>query len=214
MNISKRVVVSTLISAITFFVGMLFWPFILSEIIKPSALVVWILLRILVLSVDQKFFWGAIVFLVLIFLFRLLPKEQAVDQTDTYTERTVTIRTVAYWRLLFTFNGLNVREEKSLKRELLHLLTALYTSKQRTSASFVVNDALRKGEIPLPKHIYTFLFPEEPKKSRWVIQRFFQSIQKSVRTSIRQWTGEDKAEHRQMIDEVLSFMETTLEIKK
>jgi hypothetical protein len=41
-----------------------------------------------------------------------------------------------------------------------------------------------------------------------------QSIEKTPRKWIRQWTGREKTEHYQMIDEVLSFMEASLEIKK
>jgi len=213
MNISRRAIISILVTAITLFTGLLFWPFILNNIIKPIALVAWILLRILVLSIDQKYFWGAIIFAATVFLFRLMPREQVSTQSDPYMEANATIRSIRYWHTLFTFNDLDVREEKNLKRELVHMLTSLYASKHHASTYFVIYDALRKGEIPLPEHIHTFLFSEEPQVSGWSIKRFLPSIQKSFRKWIRQWTGQEKAEHRQMIDEVLCFMETSLEIK-
>ena len=213
MNISKRVVISILITAIVLFAGMLFWPFILSNIIKPIALVVWVLLRILVLSIDQKYFWGAIIFVVVIFLFRLLPQEQAAIQSNSYPETNATIRTIGYWRILFTFNDQDVRDEKTIKRELLYLLTSLYASKQRTSTNFGEYDALQRGEIPLPEGIYTFLFSEEPQESGNPIKKLLQSIRKTPRKWIRKLTGQEKDDHYRIIDEVLSFMETTLEIK-
>ena len=80
MNISRRVVISILVTAIALFAGMLCWPFILNNIIQPTALVAWILLRILFLSIDQKYLWTAVILVVVIFLFRLLPHEQAESQ--------------------------------------------------------------------------------------------------------------------------------------
>ena len=213
MNISKRVVTSILVTAIILFAVLLFWPFILSNIIKPIALVVWVLLRILVLSIDQKYFWMAIVFVAVFFLFRLLPQEQPVVESDTYLETNATIKSIGYWRILLTYNDQNIREEKILRRELLQLLTSLYASKQHSSTNFDIYDALQRGEIPLPENIRAFLFSEEPHKSEGSIKKFFQAIQKTPRKWIRQWTGQEKAEHYRTIDEVLCFIETSLEIK-
>ena len=213
MNISKRMVISILVTAIILFAGMLFWPFILSNIIKPIALVVWVLLRILVLSIDQKYFWMAIVFVAVFFLFRLLPQEQPVVESDTYLETNATIKSIGYWRILLTYNDQNIREEKILRRELLQLLTSLYASKQHSSTNFDIYDALQRGEIPLPENIRTFLFSDEPYESKGVIKKFFQAVQKTPRKWIRQWTGQEKAEHYRTIDEVLCFIETSLEIK-
>ncbi len=213
MNISRRVVISILVTAIALFAGMLFWPFILNNIIQPIALVAWILLRVLFLSIDQKYFWTAVILVVVIFLFRLLPYEQPELQSNSFPIENATITTIGYWRILFTYHDQNVRDEKTLKRELIHLMTSLYASKQRTAAKFDIYEALQQGEIPLPKRIHSFLFSEELRESgRW-IKKFFQSIQKTPRKWIRQWTGQEKAERDQIIDETLSFMEATLEIK-
>jgi len=213
MNIARHVVISILVTAIALFAGMLFWPFILNNIIQPTALVAWILLRILFLSIDQQYFWTAVILVVIIFLFRLLPQEQAESQLDSYPAENAAIANIGYWRILLTYHDQNVRDEKTLKRELVHLLTSLYASKQRTAAKFDIYEALQQGEIPLPEHIHSFLFSEESQQSgRW-IKKFFQSLQKTPRKWIRQWTGQEKAEHYRIIDETLTFMEATLEIK-
>ena len=213
MNISRRVDISILVTAIALFVGMLFWPFILNNIIQPIALVGWILLRVLFLSIDQKYFWTAVILVVVIFLFRLLPYEQPELRSDSFPIENATITTIGYWRILLTYHDQNVRDEKTLKRELIHLMTSLYASKQRTAAKFDIYEALQQGEIPLPEHIHSFLFSEESRESgRW-IKKFFHSLQKTPRKWIRQWTGQEKAERDRIIDETLSFMEATLEIK-
>jgi hypothetical protein len=212
MDISKRVVISFLVAAIVLFTGMLFWPFILKDIIEPTAVAIWLLLRILVLSIDQKYFWYAVIFLAVFFLVRLLPKGQPTIQSDLRSGTNATIVNIGYWRVLFTYDGQDVREEKILKRELIHLLTSLYASKQSTLNSLDIYEALQQGEIPVPENIHAFLFPAESQESSGLINRFIQSVRKTLRKRIRQWTGQEKAEHFRMIEEVLHFLETSLEI--
>jgi hypothetical protein len=207
------VVVSVLVTAIVLFIGMLFWRFILNNIIEPTAVAIWLLLRILVLSIDQKYFWYAVIFLVVFFLMRLLPKAQPAIQSDLHPNTNATIMNIGYWRALFTYDNQDVREEKILKRQLIYLLTSLYASKQSTSNSFDIYEALQHGEMPVPETIHAFLFSAEVQESGGLINRFIQSVRKTLRKWIRQWTGQEKAEHYQMIHEVLDFMETSLEIK-
>jgi K+-sensing histidine kinase KdpD len=213
MNISRRVVVSLLIVAIVLFLGLLFWPFILTNIIQPTALVIWFLLRILVLGIHQKYFWYALIIVAFLVLFRLLPPEQPTIQADRYLETNTTMVNIGYWRGLFTYNGQDIRDENTLKRELMHLLASLYASKQRTPNNFGIYDAMQQGRIPLPGKIHAFLFSQEPAGSGRPIKKFFRSIRETPRKWIRQWTGQEKAEHFQMINEVLEFMGTSLEIK-
>ena len=212
MNTSRRVVLFFLMAAIVLFLGMLFWPFIVNNIIQPTALVVWLLLRILVLSIHQKYFWYALIFVAVILLFRFLPREQPDIQSDAHPETNTAIINIGYWRNLFIFYGQNVRDEKTLKRELTHLVTSLYASKQRTSTHWGVHEALQQGQIPLPENIRTILFPQEPPVSGGPLKTFFQSVRETPRRWIRQWTGQEKADHYRMIDEVLNFLETSLEL--
>jgi type IV secretory pathway VirB3-like protein len=213
MNTSKRVVISLLLAAILLFLGVLFWPFVVNNILRPSALAVWLLLRILVLSIHQQYYWYAIIFAAFLFLFRLLPKQQPDTRSDIYAKTNPTIINLGYWRGLFTYSGLNIRDEKSIKRELVHLLTSLYATKHSTSNNWMIYDALQQGKIPLPVNINAFLFPQDPPRTGGLVKRFFLSFRKSLRNWIRRQTGQEKAEHYQMIDEVLHFMETALEIK-
>lgn len=214
MNTSRRVLISVLIAAMILFWGLLFWPFILNNIIEPTAVAVWLLLRIFVLSIDQKYFWYAAIGLAVVFVYRILSREQSAIQSDIHQDTNTTILNIGYWRVLFTYDDQDVREEKILRRELTHLLTSLYASKQSTSNNYGIYEALQQGEIPLPENIHTFLFPAESQKSRGVINRFIQSIQKILQKWIRQWTGREKADHFRTIDELLNFLETSLEIKK
>lgn len=210
-NRSKRFVLAFLIAALVVFLGLLYWPFVLNNIIQPTALVLWILLRILVLSIHQKYFWYVVIFVAVLVLLRLLRQRQSQLPPQASFETNTTITNISYWRGLLLYNGQDILEDKALKRQLAHLLTALYALKQGASNDFRMYDDLQQGTIPLPEKIHTYLFPPEP-ASGGPLKKFFQSIRKTPRRWIRQWTGQEKAEHYQRIDEVLNFIETSLEI--
>jgi hypothetical protein len=213
MKVYRWVVVSFLAAAIVLFVGMLLWPFILNNFIKPTALVVWLLLRILILSVDQQYFWALMILVAGIFLFRLLPREQPGFQPADFPETNTTINRIGYWRVLFTYNSRELQEDKILRQELIYLLTSFYASKQGIGNNFGLHEALQQGEIPLPENIHSYLFPQAQQESGGPIKKFFQSLGSTPRKWIHHWSGQAKAEHERMIGEVLDFLETSLEIK-
>lgn len=212
MKISRRLVLLILIAAMALFLGLVFWPLIVTNILQPISMVVWLLLRILVLSIHQKYFWYGIVFAALLVLLRFLPREQPSSRVDTSLEPNTTLNTIGYWRGLFIYDGQSIEDETSLIRELRYLLTTLYASKQGTLNNFGIQDALQQGRIPLPENIHAFLFHQEPQGIGGPLKKFAHSIRRTLRKWIRQWTGKEKTEHTQMIEEVLRFMETSLEI--
>ncbi|MBK9601626.1 MAG: hypothetical protein IPO36_07250 [Anaerolineales bacterium] len=211
MDRSKRFVLAFLIAALVVFLGLLFWPFVLNTIIQPTALALWLLIRILVLSIHQKYFWYAVIFGAVLVLLRLLRQTQSELPPQASFETNTTITNISYWRGLLLYNGQDILEDKALKRQLAHLLTALYALKQGASNDFRMYDDLQQGTISLPENIRTFLFPPEP-VSGGPLKKIFQTIRKTPRRWTRKWTGQEKAEHYHMIDDVLNFIETSLEI--
>jgi hypothetical protein len=141
----------------------------------------------------------------------MLRQTQTQLPSQASFETNSTITNISYWRGLFLYSRQDVLEDKNLKRQLTHLLTALYALRQGASNDFRMYDALQQGTIPLPENIHTFLFPPEP-VSGGPLKKFLQTIRKTPRRWIRQWTGQEKAEHYHMIDDVLNFIETSLEI--
>lgn len=212
MKISRRMLALILFISIGLLLGMFFWPFILKEIIKPASLVVWLLLRIFVLSIGQQYYWGAIIFVVIFYLFRIFRQEQPLAPPEYFQDSNATLKTIEYWRNMFTLFKDGTRDEVILKRELIQLLLAFYSSKQHISANFGIYDALQRGEIALPEHIHTFLFLSEPKKPGRSFKNIAQSIRNTPKKWIRRWTGQETAEYYRMIDEILSFLETSLEV--
>ena len=218
MRLSRVLVIGGFSLLVILFMGLLFWPFILNEIIIPTSLAAWVLVRIFVLSVDQEYYWVAIVFIAAVFLYlRLLPPPHPTIQSEDSQHLNGAMGTLDYWRSLFNLTDQRVQDDQVLKKELAHLLLSFYATKQRTSADFRLYDALQQGKIPLPEQIHDFLFPEEPQPvGRSLIaniRKLAQSIRNTPRKWIRRWTGQEAAECYRMIDEILCFMETSLEMK-
>jgi hypothetical protein len=213
VNIFRRLAVFALF-LIFLLAVMLFWPFIFSEIIRPIALVVWVLLRVFVLSVDQTFLWAVIVVAVAFLLLRrLLLSPQPTAQSTKFNRPNATIEHIQYWHSLLAESARNAPDDRATKKQLAYLLLLLYATKKRTSADFRLYDALCQGEIPLPEHIHTFLFSEKLQHTERPIARLLQSICRTPKKWIWRWTGQEKTEYHRMINEVLTFVETSLEIK-
>ena len=213
MKLSRRTIVSILFTVLVLLFGIFFWPFVLNEILTPIALTAWLFLRIFVLSIDQNCYWGVMIFAVAILLFRRLFDVPNPEQRANIPDENDTIGTIKYWRSMFTLINPSVYDDQALKRELIHLVASLYASKQRASPSFIFYDALQRGEIPLPDRVHSFLFPEEPQESTQPFKEFMRSVRETPRKWIRRWTGQETKEYHRMIDEILSFMETSLEME-
>ena len=80
-----------------------------------------------------------------------------------------------------------------------------------------LEEGLNGAKIPLPEEMHAFLFPEEPQPAGRSfiagIRKLVRSIRNAPRQWIRHWTGQDTAERYRMVDEILCFMENSLEMK-
>jgi hypothetical protein len=213
VNLSRRMVLLIFLALVILLVGMLFWPFILNTIINPISLVIWLLLRIFVLSLDQQFYWGLIIFSALVFIFRLLPSGQPANSPEDSENTNAALQSIAAWNSIFISIGSTNWREKTLKRELVHLLLSLYANKKHTSADFELYEDLKNGKLPIPEHIHNFLFPEKPPKPGSSLRKWFHAVRNIFRDRINRWSGKETAQHYRMIDEILEFMETSLEMK-
>lgn len=213
MNIPKRPVIFAFFVLVILFIGMLNWTFVLNEIIMPVSLVTWLFLRILVLSIDQQYYWAALIIAVLYFLYRLIPQDQSTESSWETGNENETIKSIENWRGLFIAEESNIRGGIILKANLTHMIVSLYATKLHTSPDYKLLDSLRSGEIHLPKNIHVYLFPEEPQKPGRSLRKWLKAIWIFPRQWMRRFTGQEKAEHYRMINEVLSFLENSLEMK-
>jgi hypothetical protein len=213
LNTSQRLAIGGLFAAVLLLAGLLFWPFILDDIIKPVALVIWLLLRMLVLSIDQQYFWFALIFVAGVFLLRVLFHARETEQPHVFLETSATPANIEFWRVRFAGNPHNPWDEKTLKKDLLYLLVSFYAANQNTSVQFGIYQDLELGVIPLPGPIHEFLFSQEPRQPDHSPAGLLRSARETPRKWIRRWTGQEKADQYRRIAEVLTFMETSLENK-
>ncbi len=214
MNTSRRLIIVVFSLLVILFVGLLFWPFVLNDIITPISQVIWILLRLFVLSIGQQYYWAAIIVVASLFLYRrLAPPPHPIIQLEDSEDPNATMRNIDRWRSLFTLIDRHVQEDKILRKNLAHLLLSLYATKQHIPADFRLYDALQEGEIPIPEQIHAVLFPEEPQQVGHSFTKLAHSLRNIPRKWIRHWTGQETAEDYRMLDEILCFMETSLEMK-
>jgi Ca2+/Na+ antiporter len=217
----KRTVLLSLIAVILLLLGLIFRQYVMDDIVMPVALVFWLLLRIFVLSIDQSIYWGVGILLVVVYVFYRMFQGQSGEQLVELPDPNPILNNLEFWRASIMLTSDQGGEKNALKQEIISLLVSMYSSHHPDSANFQIYDALRQGQIPLPERVQAFLFnqkPEEPQPSLFkdpvaAIVNFFPSIHQVVHNWIRQRTGRDRAEYYQAIEEVLEFMENSLEMK-
>ena len=213
MSQSQRIVIFILFLLAILFVSLYFWPLVLNEILTPLALTAWLFLRIFVLSIDQKYYWGALFLGAMVALFWHLLQYSDEEELVSPTETNLTLKDIEFWRSFFTLYSHDNKEQHFIKRELVRIMVSMYASKHGVVANYLVMESLKKREIPLPEQIYTFLFIDDQVQSkRSLLQQIIWVWQAPWRW-MDDHSGRKSAEFYRMIDEVLTYMETSMEIK-
>ncbi len=207
-SIQKRVVVLVAISMVLF-LGILFWPFLYNQLIFPLSKLLWILLRIFVLSVDQKYYWGGLIFAIIFLAIRRIAKQVSLAETaDEFSPPHESFRDIEYWRSVFNLIDF---EQQPVKSELVHLLARVYASTHGIKADFHVLEEFKNGRIALPGKIRNFLFPDEPVPSKNPFKKMQHFIRQAVQSGFYRTAGRRKEAFYQSVCEVMSYMESSLE---
>jgi hypothetical protein len=200
--------------------GLIFWPFLLKEVIQPVATVIWLMLRLFVLSIDQIVFWWLLVAAIVIYItYRLLRLSSAPVAAGEPNETSSPLDPVKLWQASIQAGAQQVGESP-VKHRLTWLLTNTYASRQQAGPSYQVREAFEQRQIPIPDTVYQFLFPASAaraKASFWkdplrAVRQALLTFPGKLRSRLRRWGGQEKAEYYRSIDEVLSMMENSLEI--
>jgi hypothetical protein len=165
-------------------------------------------------SFDQRIYWSALVFAVMLYalirLYRLFQAPDTFEQTQL-PDSNSTLEQISHWRTSIRLTDFNFDQSDSLKRSLINMLAAIYASKQFRAVPYEVYDALEQRQIPLPEPVYTFLFPAKPSGAKLSLKQLLRRWRDVPRRQIRRWTGREKAEYYQMLEQVLKFMEAVME---
>ena len=164
-------------------------------------------------SVDQNVIWGLVLFLAVIFLLLRLGSEPATFDRTESTAPNTTLENVKYWRTAIMVTHDEITELNVLKRYLGKMLASVHAVKQPGSANLEIYNALKQRSIPLPEPVYAFLFPAAPPAAGRSFRRFLAAIRDFPKKWSRRWSGRDVEEYYATIEEVLAYIESTLEIK-
>jgi hypothetical protein len=212
MKPSQRWALFGFILLVFLFLGLVFWQFVFYNILQPVSLVIWLLLRICVLSIGQQYYWVILIFVAMVFLVRLLPRGQMEMQPDEIEIASETLTSINTWRRMYIPGDDLESDDRIIRREFARMLAVLYATRLHTEPDFKLYDALRRGDIPLPAHIHDLAFFEVPPPQKSSLRRSIQSMRNIPHKWIRRWTGQEKAEHYRMIEEMLSYFESSLEM--
>ena len=213
MKTSRRIAWLLIILGSGLFLGVVFRAFIFANLVVPIALVFWLLWRV-VLSVHQALYWG----LLLVgagglAAYRLAQITAAIEDTSLLPAPDTILRSIGYWRTSLLANNNEGEPSMTLRRELGRLVVSIYTSKHPEARGFDQFEALRLRQVALPDSVYTFLFEEDSPAARRTWKRRLQRLAQTPARWMRRWTGRDKAEYYQSIEEMLTFMEALVETK-
>lgn len=216
MEQKRRYLFWGLVAGLVLFLGLVFHQFLLAGIILPVATVLWLLLRLFVLSIDQQIYWLLLIFLIVLFGFIRLLRVTGAPDPDPSPEPNPTLDRVHYWQTSILSNTREIGERNYLRQDLRRLLAARYAAGRQGSAHFEVEAALKQRDIPLPEPIYAFLFEAEPEAPAQPffrdpvgsIARVLRSARQAPRRLLRRWSGREAAEYRRTIDEVLTLLES------
>ncbi len=212
MNIGRRWIVAGFVLLVILFLGLINWPYVYGQILMPLATTVWLLLRLFVLSIGQQYYWTALVILALLIAFRLLPRIQMESDLEHAPLSNETVNSIWMWRRLYVPGDTLVSDDRVIQQQMSHMLVALHACRLHVQPDFQLYDALRKGDIPLPKQIHDMAFHEEPTAKVHPLKRLIRAARARPVKWIRHATGQDKVEHYRMIDEMLTYLETSLEM--
>lgn len=214
MRISRRtVLIITVILGLFLLVGFSFPSFVEDNFITPIALVLWLCWRILQ-SIDQPVYWLAlilaVVFYFLIRLYRWAQGADTFEQTQSL-DLNAALEQIRYWRTSIRLTDFKIDRSNILEHNLAKMLAAAYASKQLHVTQYEIYSALEQREMPLPDPVYTFLFPAQSSGAKRSIKQILRSLRDIPRKRIHRWTGREKAEYYQLLDQVLNFMESVME---
>jgi hypothetical protein len=195
--------------------GVFYARFILDQILTPIALAVWLFLRLSILPIDQKYYWFFLIFVVAMLaiyqLSQILLTARAEEPAEL-AESNAMLNEINNWNFGIQNFDSPAMDRRTIQQELASLLVLLHASRKSGTTRYETLMALKQRQIPLPEHVYRFVFTNlEDEAERPPVQRFLRAIQNAPRKWVRRWTGREKAQTYQSIENILSYIERSLE---
>ncbi len=212
MKTRRWAILIVLILGLLLCLGILFRTFLFENVIQPFSLMIWILLRVLS-AVDQNIYWGGLLFVGLIFLLLRLGRTPGANEPEPPPDTFSALENIRYWRTAIMVTRSEITEVNVLKRYLGKMLATAYAVNTPGRANLEIYNALKLRQISLPEPVYAFLFPGALPASGGSFRQFLQNIRQAPQRLARRWSGRDLEDYYRSIEEVLAYIESTLEVK-
>jgi hypothetical protein len=213
MKFTGRTSLVLLIVCICLLLGILLRGVIQEYLITPIALVLWLLWRYFQ-SIDQAIIWSVLVFALIFYVLYRALKRSHFEEQPVQMGANAALENLHHWRSLILITRDEIDKPNLLKKDLGWMLVSLYAATQDDRNSQGVFLALKKGDIPLPGSIHSFLFSAERENSHRTIVEIARAMWQAPHRWMLHWSGRDKELYYRSIEEVLNFMDSMTEMKK
>ena len=191
--------------------AIVFRAFILSYVVQPVALSLWLAWRV-VLSVDQSVYWTAIVLLCVAWIIALLPRESSAILAENDHEPRRTEVGVKRWQTLFQDAARSADGQDALRTRLRSLLSSAIGAMERGADAAALENGLRSKRISLPPEVRHYLLPS-PATTKPLSGRSLGLLFSRPGRWLRSLAGKRAVPDRAAMEEFLRWMESMMETK-
>jgi hypothetical protein len=190
-----------------FFVS--FRSFLMNYIIEPIALLFWAVWRILS-SVDQNLYWIVLIIICAILVIRLIPSEKEGPPSPSYIYTYKPPNRVEYWQTIIDESSLGKHKSEYLRNRIKEL-TMTVIAQVGQPATAEPDEIVAAGIPSLPPEARQYLFPSNGEAG-------ISSIKNQLNHNVflpgwlQRWRSKHVHQNNAMLDEILTWMETELEI--
>lgn len=209
MDRIKKYVLPFLILFLLVSLIVIFRSFLMAYIFEPVALLCWVVWRI-VSGVDQNIYWIVLIVICIILVIRLIFYKNDKPPNSAYNYTYKPLNRVEYWQTIIMDSDLGKNESEYLQDSMKELLITVTTQVERSDPTDS-EEMIVKGSASLPLAAQEYLFPSRRKHGRFSIHHQ-PNIKFLVPTWLRRWTRKFIHQDHSLVDEILRWMETELEI--
>jgi len=209
MDRIKKYVLPFLILFLLVSLIVIFRSFLMAYIFEPVALLCWVVWRI-VSGVDQNIYWIVLIVICIILVIRLIFYKNDKPPNSAYNYTYKPLNRVEYWQTIIMDSDLGKNESEYLRDRLKELLIIVITQGERSDSADTA-EIIGNGNASLPLAAHRYLFPSRGEHGMFSLnqQRNFMFL---VPRWLRGWTRKFFHQDHSLVDEILKWMETELEI--
>jgi hypothetical protein len=179
-------------------------------VIEPIALLFWAIWRI-ISSVDQIIYWIVLIVFCAFLIIRLIPSEKDNSSNLAYSQMYKPPNRVEYWQTLIDESMLGKNKSEYLRNRMKELVITILSQVEQPAAT-EADEIFATGIPSLSPAARQYLFPPDAKDGK--------SGKKNQKNNVvfvpkwlRKWQRKFTHQNNVVLDEILNWIETELELK-